>query len=50
MNSLSFFPLIAVAIMYFILAGILNRLVDRIELYFDPRKRKPEDIIKEDDL
>lgn len=36
----AFFPLIAVAVIYFILAGILKRAVDKIEPWIDPRKRK----------
>ena len=36
----AFFPLIAVAIMYFILAAILTFFVNRIELRIDPRRRK----------
>jgi len=42
----AFFPLIAVAVIYFILAGILNFLVDRIEVRVDPKRRKKEDILK----
>ncbi len=36
----AFFPLIAVAIIYFILAAILTFIVNRLELRIDPRKRK----------
>ncbi len=36
----AFFPLIAVAVIYFILSAILMSIVDRLELYVDPRKRK----------
>ena len=43
----AFFPLIAVAIIYFILAAALKAVVNRIELRLDPRLRKPEDIRKE---
>lgn len=42
----AFFPLIAVAIIYFILAAILTFIVNRIELRVDPRHRTPEDILK----
>lgn len=36
----AFFPLIAVAIIYFVLAAILTFFVNRLELYIDPKKRK----------
>ena len=36
----AFFPLIAVAIIYFILSAILMSIVDRLELCIDARKRK----------
>ena len=42
----AFFPLIAVAIIYFILAGILSFLVNKIEFRIDPKRRSPKDIIK----
>ena len=42
----AFFPLIAVAVIYFILAGLLNAVVDRIEPKLNPRMRRPEDILK----
>ena len=42
----AFFPLIAVAIIYFILAGILTRIVNKIEVRVDPRQRPAEDILK----
>ncbi len=42
----AFFPLIAVAVIYFILAGVLTFLVKRIEVRIDPRKRKKEKILK----
>ena len=42
----AFFPLIAVAIIYFILAGILTFLVNKIEFRIDPKRRSPKDIIK----
>ena len=42
----SFFPLISVAVIYFILAAILTHFVNRIELRTDPRQRTPEDILK----
>ena len=42
----AFFPLIAVAVIYFILAAILTFIVNKIELRVDPRRRLPEKILK----
>ena len=42
----AFFPLIAVAIIYFVLAAILTMLVRQIEIGVDPKRRKPEKILK----
>lgn len=42
----AFFPLIAVAIIYFVLAAILTFIVKKIEIRIDPRRRSPEDILK----
>ncbi|MBQ6435732.1 MAG: ABC transporter permease subunit, partial [Synergistaceae bacterium] len=42
----AFFPLIAVAIIYFILAGLLNAIVLRIHWKITPSMRKPEDILR----
>ena len=42
----AFFPLIAVAIIYFILAGILTAIVNRLGVFIDPRRRKTEDVLK----
>ena len=42
----AFFPLIAVAVIYFVLAAILTFLVGRIELRIDPRHRSRKDILK----
>ena len=42
----AFFPLIAVAVIYFILAGFLRFIVKRIDGIMDPRKRTPEEIMK----
>ena len=42
----AFFPLIAVAIIYFILAAILTFLVRRIEIRIDPKQRAREEILK----
>ena len=42
----AFFPLIAVAVIYFILAAVLKFIVNRIGLRIDPKLRKKEDILK----
>ena len=42
----AFFPLIAVAVIYFLLAGILTFLAGRLELCLDPKRRKKETILK----
>lgn len=42
----AFFPLIVVAIIYFILAAVLTFCVNRISFCFDPRSRKKEKILK----
>ena len=42
----AFFPLIAVAVIYFILAGILTFLVGKIEININPRRRRKEDVLK----
>jgi polar amino acid transport system substrate-binding protein len=42
----AFFPLIAIAAIYFILAGILVFFIDRLMNKLDPTKRKAEDILK----
>ena len=42
----AFFPLIAVAMIYFILAGMLNIIVDIIHTRITPSRRKPEDILR----
>ena len=42
----AFFPLIAVAIIYFILAAILTFVVNRIRLRMDPRSRSRAHILK----
>ncbi len=43
----AFFPLISVAVIYFLLAALLTFFVNRIELRIDPRLRNPETIRKE---
>lgn len=42
----AFFPLIAVAVIYFILAAFLTFLVNRVEFLANPRLRKRENILK----
>ena len=42
----AFFPLIAVAVIYFILAAVLNFLVRKIEIRIDPKQRTSEAILK----
>ncbi len=42
----AFFPLIAVAVIYFILAGILTMIVSRVTFSIDPKKRTKEQILK----
>lgn len=42
----AFFPLIAVAAIYFVLAGMLNIIVNIIHVRITPSKRKPEDILR----
>ena len=42
----AFFPLIAVTVIYFVLEALLGFAVSRIGLSLDPRRRKPEDILR----
>ena len=42
----AFFPLIAVTVIYFILEGLLGFLVSKIQIRMNPKKRKPESILK----
>lgn len=42
----AFFPLIATAVIYFIIAFILIRIINRIEICTDPRTRKTDKILK----
>ena len=42
----AFFPLIAVAVIYFILAAILTFLVNKVEVRIDPRKRPRKQLLK----
>ncbi|MCR4892412.1 MAG: ABC transporter permease subunit [Lachnospiraceae bacterium] len=43
----AFFPLIAVAVIYFILGGLLTFIINRIEKAINPKRRKREDILKD---
>ena len=42
----AFFPLIAVTVIYFVLEGLLGFLVSKIQIRMNPKKRKPESILK----
>ena len=42
----AFFPLIAVTVIYFLLELLLGFLIGKIELRQDPKRRRPEDILK----
>jgi len=42
----AFFPLIAVTVIYFVLEGLIGFLVSRVGVSFDPKRRKPGDILK----
>ena len=42
----AFFPLIAVTVIYFVLEALLGFAINRIGLSLDPRRRKPEDILR----
>ncbi len=42
----AFFPLIAMAVIYFILAALLTALVNRLAIVIDPRRRGKADILK----
>ncbi|MBQ9528672.1 MAG: ABC transporter permease subunit [Fretibacterium sp.] len=42
----AFFPLIAVAVLYFVMAGALNFLAGRIQAYLNPKRRKRGDILR----
>jgi len=41
----AFFPLIAVAVIYFILGAMLTAVVDKLEVNINPKLRKKEDIL-----
>ena len=40
------FPLISIAVIYFILEALINLSAKRVEPLFDPKRRKREDILK----
>ena len=42
----AFFPLIAVTVIYFALEGLIGLFVSRISVNFDPKRRKPNQILK----
>ena len=42
----AFFPLIAIAIIYFLMEGLLGLFVRHISMWIDPKKRKQESILK----
>ena len=42
----AFFPLIAVTVIYFVLEGLIGFVVSRISIGFNPKHRKPADILK----
>ena len=42
----AFFPLIAVTVIYFVLESLIGFLVSRISVGFNPKRRKPADILK----
>ena len=46
----AFFPLIAITVIYFVLEALFGFAVSRIRLRMDPRRRRPERILKGVDL
>ncbi len=42
----AFFPLISITIIYFVLEELIGFLVGRISVSFNPRRRKPSDILR----
>jgi polar amino acid transport system substrate-binding protein len=42
----AFFPLISIAVIYFVLAAILKFVVDRLTVSVDPEKRSEAKILK----
>ena len=42
----AFFPLIAVTVIYFMLEGLIGLFVSRCSLHYDPKRRRPADILR----
>ena len=42
----AFFPLIAVTVIYFVLEGLMNVLIGRLQVLFDPKRRSRAQILK----
>ena len=42
----AFFPLIATAVIYFLLTWILSLLLGRLKVHFEPKRRSKESILK----
>lgn len=42
----AFFPLIAISVIYFVLEGLVGFLVSRISISFNPKRRKPSEVLK----
>ena len=42
----AFFPLIAVTVIYFLLEGLIGFVIGRVAVNFNPKRRKPADILK----
>ena len=42
----AFFPLIAVTVIYFMLEGLIGLFVSRCGLHYDPKRRRPADILR----
>jgi len=42
----AFFPLIAVTVIYFLLEGLIGFLAGRVSISFNPKRRKPSQILK----
>ena len=42
----AFFPLIATAVIYFLLTWLMSLLLNLVKLHFEPKRRKKEDILK----
>ena len=42
----AFFPLIAIAIIYFVLGRLLVFIINRLTIFLDPSRRSKKDILK----